>query len=81
MTTATARRAATTRAPAPKKTTTPRKPNPRPASAKAPAPRGRKQASTRCRRPGRDREGRSNMLCSPPSRPCGATACSYEFQY
>ncbi len=43
MTTATARRAATARAPAPKKTT-PRKPNQRPASTRAPAPR-RRQAS------------------------------------
>ena len=46
MTTATARRAATTRAPAAKTTTTPRKPNQRPTSAKAPVPRGRQQAST-----------------------------------
>jgi hypothetical protein len=46
VTTATAPPAATTRAPASRKTTTPRKPNPRPASAKAPVPRGRQQTST-----------------------------------
>ena len=45
MTTATAGRAGTARARAPKKTTTSRNPNQRPASAKAPAPR-RRQAST-----------------------------------
>jgi hypothetical protein len=46
VTTATARRGATTRAPASTKSTTPRKPNPRPTSAKASVPRGRKQATT-----------------------------------
>jgi len=51
------RRAASARAPAPKKTTNARKPNQRPASAKAPVPRGQKQAST-------DAAGRA-----APSRP------------
>ncbi len=46
MTTATPRRAATTRAPASTKTTTPRKPKQRPGNAKAPVPRGRQQAGT-----------------------------------